>query len=722
MIHLQITPDHRLDNSNVEHLAQSFCTYYSMIDRWNRLDRKLERQPVISFETVVKEGTANYYFSVLDNMEPLAIKTLNNVWQGSSIEKVSDPLQNINPSLTLSLEYKFHYCFAFKVDRRSHSWIASLLEISKMLLGKDQMVVQVLCEPAPSDWFQGAVEAYQLFKSGAMPQRIKLNKEGITRTGLRVATSTVMGAISVVTELLTGEEPEKVDLDAGERALILKDGHLRRETILKSRGDAYDVTIRIAIQSTSVKQAIVISRMAAMAFRELDGDNQLVPRDINTKKSWPLMLARKKGLKLQSDYMSIEETSRLLLMPTGSLQEKYNIENIKSLETTVPDYLFDEGLLLGEHTFKGETKDIYFPLQDEDETCLPTVVIGGMGQGKTKGFGANRLVEAVRNGYGALFIDPAKHEVSNEIKKILRPEEYEVINISKLKPSFDWIETKYSDYGKGLLADAILCYFEDDMESAPQAERYLRAFVMAMRTAKLNEIFTLMEDKEYLQSSIKLMKDGIHKQTLIQYKEESEAMRLRIIKPIYNRFDLIMGDPFLMDCFESETSIDFVEILSQKKVFIIDVAKKDGLTAKQINIIGNLLMTKINLAMQFRKEENQFPFFVIADEPHQFTKSSRLWESMAVESRKWRVGLVWLFHYWEQLPNKLQKAIRNALPHYHIYPTSKQTFFDLKEEIYPFEITDCLNLKRFHAINVLRTNGGYTKPFIAKMTRPPSER
>jgi hypothetical protein len=47
--------------------------------------------------------------------------------------------------------------------------------------------------------------------------------------------------------------------------------------------------------------------------------------------------------------------------------------------------------------------------------CLPRVVIGGMGSGKTKGYAANFMVEAVRNGFGALAIDPAKGEIYQEV-------------------------------------------------------------------------------------------------------------------------------------------------------------------------------------------------------------------------------------------------------------------------------------------------------------------
>jgi hypothetical protein len=46
----------------------------------------------------------------------------------------------------------------------------------------------------------------------------------------------------------------------------------------------------------------------------------------------------------------------------------------------------------------------------------------------------------------------------------------------------------------------------------------------------------------------------------------------------------------------------------------------------------------------------------------------------------------------------------------------------LEEEIAPFTVEDGIKLKRFHAINVLRAGDRVQKPFIVKMSAPPSER
>jgi hypothetical protein len=163
-----------------------------------------------------------------------------------------------------------------------------------------------------------------------------------------------------------------------------------------------------------------------------------------------------------------------------------------------------------------------------------------------------------------------------------------------------------------------------------------------------------------------------------------------------------------------------VDILKMKKAVIIDVPKKD-VGPEVVDIIVNLLSTKIDLAMTLRSEEEQTPFFILFDEPHQYMRSHQTWKSACVESRKWRVGYIWMFHEWTQIDDKLRKIVRSSLPHFHIYPSSKSTFIDLKEELKPFDLDDCMKLKRWTAINIMRTGGSTITPFVAQMTPPPSK-
>ncbi len=73
---------------------------------------------------------------------------------------------------------------------------------------------------------------------------------------------------------------------------------------------------------------------------------------------------------------------------------------------------------------------------------------------------------------------------------------------------------------------------------------------------------------------------------------------------------------------------------------------------------------------------------------------------MAVETRKWRLGLVWLFHAWEQIPRDLAKILKAADPHYHLYTTRKRTYRSLEEEMLALTVDNRLRTPRHGAVNI----------------------
>ncbi|MCQ6281106.1 ATP-binding protein [Bacillus sp. EB600] len=716
MIHLKITPDSRLDNKNVEHLAQSLCIYLSPLERWN--GKGFNRSPFMSFETILEKGNTQYVLTVPKELESLAKKTLETTWSKSAVEVTEDPF-TLPPVLTSQLSYNYHYMFSLKVDKRSLGAIPSMLETINALEKNEKIYIQTISTPAERDWFVSAANAYERFRKGEMPQKLKFDKKQIASTSVKIAAYVALEAASITTELITGKEMEKVDLNSGERAMILKDGKLSSATLNKTKGDAYVTEIRIGVVAPP-NRAMALMRMVTMSFRELDGENYLLPYTTKPKKAWEKMMERKIGGFINKDYFSIPEISRFHLLPTGDLQEKYHIPHIDNLELEIPKILTKEGLYLGDAEVKKKKIRIYESIKNHDILCLPRIVIGGMGSGKTKGYAANFIVECVKNGFGALAIDPAKGEIYKEVSTVLNSDWVTKIQLGEVPFSLDWREVERSPKAKNRLANTILGFFHTSNEEAgAQTSRYIRAAVMAMKTGKLSEIIRIFEDNKYRENLIQTMPNSLHKLTLENFGKESEKRRAQILSPIYNRLDIILGDQYLSECMESNKGIDLVEIMEQKKAVIINVPKKE-LGPEAVDLIASLISSKLDLAMTLRDEEKQHPFFAVYDEPHQFLKSAKTWKSAAVESRKWRLGYVWLFHSWEQIPNDLAEIIKAAGPHYIIYNSSKKTFKDLAEEITPFTVQDGLKLKLHHAINVLRAGNGIQKPFLAMMAEPPS--
>lgn len=677
----QIIPHASVKNNKTDQfpdiLADTFKEIFERLQKgtFNNPDR-------VFFETSITSKAYQTFITTNEDLNDLIKQQAQMTWKDVTVQdaKRVTPANHEN-AIAFNIKLKYPFFVSLKTDKTMQQIpLEEILEISRFMKGTDQVYMQFGFQAAEEYWYKDADKKREEFE----------------------------------------KKPPK--------GWGKKEFH--KSTNMKPSNYGFDFVLRFTVHSKDERRRNQIARGLNMALKQLNQDNQLVEKKVKTKKIQKFMRDMQ-NYHIHVPYffgkrqiITPPEIAHFIKLPQKALQDDYPIiETVTGRETDIPDALKKGGMALGDVTFKGKKQPIYMPIKNHDELCLPNIAVGGMGSGKTRGLGANWVVESVNNGFGAIAIDPAKGEIGDEVQSALSPDKVTRIKLGKVPISLDWCEVKHSSRAKNRLANTIIGFFNTTTDEAgAQTARYIRAAVMAMQTGKLSEIIRIFEDDEYRNEIIVQMNEGIHKSTLKDFTDMSIGKRAQILAPILNRLDTILGDEYLSECMESDDSIDMVELMSTKQAYIIDVPKSE-LGSEAVDLIVNLLSTKIDLAMTLREEKNQFPFFVVFDEPHQFLKSSKIWKSAAVESRKWRVGYVWMFHSWEQIPRDLAEIIKAAGPHYHIYPSSKKTFSDLKEEIAPFTIEDALKLKKYHAINIIRAGEtGITNPVIAKMTAPPSKR
>lgn len=716
LVYLHITPDRKLDNHSIGDLVRSISgMYQAPLARWN--GRGFNKPERASWEVVMGKGEAEFYLAIPATWRPVIEKQISVVWPRATIKQVEDPLTKIKPAALAKLELKNHFMFSIKADKRTLGVLPSLLETTKMLSENEKVAVQVILDPAPGDWWQSAAVGYEEFRSGKMPKRLEVTPKAAGLFAVKAAAWMTLGTIRVITELLTGEEPEKISLEGTDKATALRERPVGHTVADKLKGDALDVTIRVAVEADAAAAKSIL-RSIWYAFRSLDGDNSFAVTSQGLK-SWQKVLDREPGLKINHDYLSPKEVGMLTQLPTGPLQEEYKLTAVDYRETNLPKIVTEGGLEVGEVTYHGQTQKVYLPTKSHDELCLPHVTIGGMGTGKTKGFGSNLAIEAVRNGMSAVVIDPAKGEIGDEVELALSPDQIVRVRFGMVPIALDWREATHSERARNRLANEIIAFAEAATDDAgAQTVRYLRAAAKAVPTGRLSEVVQLMTDTDYRAEAIAKMREQ-DRDTWIGFNKLSEARQAQIAAPILNRLDVVRGDDYLEQCLDAKQGLDFVELLDGKpRVIILDIPKSE-LGTEGVDVLASLIATKLDLAMVLRKTKH--PVFVIQDEPHQYQRSAKIWRSAAVESRKWRFSYVWMFHAWEQIPRDVAAIIQAAGPHYHLYTSSKATYKALAEEIKPFEVEEAMRTPRWWAINIIKAGGVVVEPFLAKMTPPPSE-
>jgi hypothetical protein len=725
MIQFQITPDRTADNKKVHDLFRSLSSFYA-----SPLDVLIGKKVSGAFwwDVMIKNDNIKYYCTFPAEWKHEIILHLQNTWPLCSIEQV--PFQTLIPEASdvCEMKYRLNNIFALKTDRRLEiEPLNSILSITHEMQDGDLARLSICAQPTGRiDWQDWAERMHKEFKKGRTPRRTRLSKRDIFISLGELITSLLQNALDVLHTAISNEPPKQEQVNDYEKRLLLIDGSLSRGTLNKIKSPTFKTYIRIASSSTDSNRQRVILRALSNSFNDLTEDNELEREDIHDKLK-PIIIRELNSYRISlptrldfdKNVMSNEELGRLVEMPTAAIQDTFKdqMETLDSRQIKVPEILTKKGLLLGEVNYKKESVPVYMPIKNLDQLCLPTTVIGGMGSGKTKGFACNRAIEFVQHGFSSLIVDPAKSEVWEQIRHALPERNRRRILLGKDIISLDFREALRSPSGRGRLAQIILAFFDDNTDSAgAQTQRFLRAAIMGMKLGKLREIMQIFIDKTYREEVITGMKEGIHKQTLVEFNGYETGRQRQILAPILNRLDIILGDPYLEKCMESDDGIDMVDILNHREMCtVIDVPDRLN-TREAKDILINLISFKIDSAMALRTDE--FPFAVIYDEPHQYLRSAKLWENVAVESRKYRLAYTWLFHSWEQIPNKLSQIIKDAGPHFVLYSSSKATYKGLLEEISPFNVEDGLHTKQYHAICALKVGSNRLSPFIAHMTPP----
>ena len=74
-------------------------------------------------------------------------------------------------------------------------------------------------------------------------------------------------------------------------------------------------------------------------------------------------------------------------------------------------------------------------------------------------------------------------------------------------------------------------------------------------------------------------------------------------------------------------------------------------------------------------------------------------------------------HYLGQISN-IRNELKSANSSYIVIAGSdKDNYKELKDELLPYTLDDLLSLKRYHAINLIKYEGGYGR-FVTELPRP----
>ncbi|UNO48260.1 hypothetical protein [Alicyclobacillus acidoterrestris] len=648
----------------------------------------------------------------------------------------------------IELMLEKHNMFALDVSdsREDTVPLSDILSVLEDFRDDDRAVVAYCFEPYDRvAWSDRVDNAYKEWNTSREPKRANLKGRMQPMQVLEWINDGMYGLHALVTGVGDSkDEAKKKDEERNKKPENKAVRNMNRvELTPATRGKKAQPTFktwaRIYVSSKSANRRKVLSRAFSNAYAVLNGDNRLIGNQGNKSAIDELnafTLRRPTAFAMDVNLLSSSEVGKLIQLPTAQIQEKYaeQLDIIGQREVDIVERLTDsKGLYFGDVTYKGRTAQIYFPIGNLDELCLPHIVICGMGQGKTRGFGANMVTEFMAKGFSCFAIDVAKDEIYKEVSTWAaangKSDKVVHVEFGQKPVGLDWCEISGSSQATNRFASEVLAFFErQGADPGLETKRYIRLAaktVAATGGNRLADVVKLFTDESYLSDSMERLKQvgrGDLADDWIPFTKLSQGMKGKVLEPVLNRLDLLLGDDYLAQCIRTPNGLDLRKWINGG-YGVICYVPKDELGEEATDTICAILIAKIWLATLWRKNRvKETPCGFVMDEPHQFLSSAAHWKSMVVESRKYRLKLCWLFHSWEQIPRDLAEIIKSAGPHYSLYPSSKKTFKDLAEEISPFTVDEALKIPTHHAINIWRSGGQVVPPFLAKMSLPPSEK
>ena len=332
------------------------------------------------------------------------------------------------------------------------------------------------------------------------------------------------------------------------------------------------------------------------------------------------------------------------------------------------DFHFDQSrTILGSvFTHAGEEE---FALSELDR-MNHMLVIGKTGMGKTR-FLKNIIVQDIHTGQGVGIIDPhgdLKEELLNEIPRSrARDLVYLDPNDAERVVTFNVLDNVPSER-IAPTASEIVAAFRAVWDSwGPRMERILYNAISALieaRDTSLVGLPRLFKDVRYRAEILEQVKDPIVRGFFVdEYATWDDDFRTTAIDPVLNKVEALLAAPVVRAMLGStKSSIDFSDIMDERKIFIANLAK-GALGPGHAHLLGAMLVSGFSNAAARRGATHssktgphkRVPFYLHVDEFEHFATDA--FGDILSEARKWKLSLVLAHQFLEQLPPKLRAAV-----------------------------------------------------------------
>lgn len=728
----------------------------------------------VFFNIVLENRNASFYITVPKTYEDLFEGKMSSCWKKSAIDKIEDnSFLKLSSKTTVGgeLHLKDYNFKGIATSLSDSSHLNSLFQLMRSMGKDDKVVINIAIEPMPRhNWLSIVQDETKKDREGKPKISQDTLSDMVVKKGFEGAT--LLADFYLEYRFLMFETILGMMGDEDSGNLISRDSKKfpteERLAVRGSSGSSYkknsDVAkCKITILSSSLSESKANIHLLSVveSYKELNDDNEFFLKPLSTKQ----VARRIQEVKLNDVspnnqcILSTKELAKLIQLPPKQAQRDFKIKAIDELEGEVSKELLQGDVPMAITKIRGR-EFIVYRSNDKSIRCLPWISVGSQNVGKTT-LMKRIAYENYKMGDSNLIIDTIEDcKIAKACRQLIPNDKRVDINVSLTNinniPSFSFNEISslitedmdrftrislasdiaeqvqliienVSDDTNGHLTDAMVRYL------------YSACLVTFIRpNATLNDVFNVLripdirhkailyarstkcfDDEEIFLNLYQLDKEiKVKEIQLNEHGEEVEVPTTKIINNdqaivgINNRLTQLEKVPYVKRMLKQKPRKDenFLKYIEEGKTIVVSVPQHDFKSKKIRDMIGLYYFSRIWLAVQSRKDnENATPCHIFFDEVYTIPSTLKLLEEHITEFRRHRLGFFTSCHHLGQFGDTLT-SFKSAGGNYILFSSAEKNSFNLlKEEVDPFELEDLMRLKEHHAIVVQRGKDGYSR-------------
>lgn len=631
---IRIPKDNEIETKAAEHM---FSNLYGF--RKSPLAAFFTGQYRMSFEIISKESGISFYIAVPDEISSIVEKQINAAYPSAEIDEVVPPEVWDRGKFTkvakLGLKGPGYYPIKLYEDLKNDTMSSITSAMSKMSANQ-VLALQYVIQPAGNDWRM----AGRSFISGVKARNANPEKR-----------------VNIDEKFLEGVE-KKIGYPGffvKIRIVSIAEDKIQAETQIQNLISAFeqfsDVTYNRFVRKRVANTKKFISDFI---YRRMRAKRVVVPLANLTLKS-------------NVSVLNNVEMATIFHLPNKDVTTP-NIIWLDSRRSSAPTNLPEEseGMYLGKSMFRGIEKKVY--IRNEDR-ARHVYIIGQTGTGKSWLMMWMAYQDIIR-GEGVAVIDPHGTDVNELLEKIPPERKDDVILFDAadrdMPIGINMLEAK-DDTEKNMLINsfiALLYKLYDPNHQGimgPLLERSIRNVMLTAMVdpeATMIDVLRMFIDEKYSKKFLDKVTDPlVRRYWTDEVANTSQNRKGETMGYFVSKFDRITTDTTMRNIIgQKKSSFNFDDIMAQKKILLVDLAK-GKLGEENSNFIGLLLIPRIlSAALRRHQLAGDFPnFFLHVDEFQNFATPD--FATILSEARKYKLNLTVAHQFISQLTDEIKTAI-----------------------------------------------------------------